>query len=138
MSIKRNGCHLMAAAAILLFAGQAAAANVACPAAGDIKLAGSSADETSYKAVVGETTWKGEVSKYDDDVDLKTLHFVGASIANAKNFVACDYYGEGRSNLRMTIDTKKASSPANPSAWTGKDGEPLSCKNSDVAKCEFH
>jgi hypothetical protein len=129
---------LIATAAALFFTGHAAAANVACPAASDIKLSGSSDEGTNYTAEKGGNTWKGEVSKYDDDVDLKTLRFEEATIANAKKFVACDYFGSGRSNLRLTIDTTKSFAPANHAAWTQKEGEPQVCKSSDVSKCEFN
>lgn len=136
MIMTRNRSQLLIAAALLLVCGHAAAANVACPAASDIKEAGKSNEGTNYTAATAGNTWKGEVSTYDDDVDLKTLHFADATIVNAKNFVACDYVGSGISNLRMTIDTTKPSTPVDKAAWT--QGEPSVCKASDVSKCEFN
>jgi hypothetical protein len=132
----RNRNLVIGVAALLLACCEAAAANVVCPAASDIKQTGSSDEGTMYTATTAGNTWKGEVSKYDDDVDLATLHFEDAAIANAKKFVACDYFGAGRSNLRMTIDTTKPYAPANKSAWT--EGEPAVCKSADVTQCEFN
>lgn len=133
MSMTRTQSYLIAVVALSVFSGSAVAANVGCPAASDIKQSGSSDEGTNYTAASGGYTWKGEVSKYDDDVDLKTLRFEEATIANAKKFVACDYFGSGRSNLRLTIDTTKSFAPANQTAWTG---EPPVCKSSDVSRCE--
>jgi hypothetical protein len=138
MRITRNQFHLMVATATLFFTGCAAAANMACPLASDIKQSGSSEEGTNFTAVAGGNTWKGEVSKYDDDVDLKTLHFEEAIIANAKKFVACDYFGAGMSNLRMTIDTTKPFAPTSQPAWVGKDGEQTVCKGDAPSKCEFN
>lgn len=136
MIMTRNWSQVLIAAALLLVCGHAAAANITCPAASEIKEAGTSDEGTNYTAATAGNTWKGEVSKYDDDVDLKTLRFEDATIANAKNFVACDYFGAGQSNLRMTIDTTKPSAPVDKTAWT--QTEPPVCKASDVTKCEFN
>jgi hypothetical protein len=83
-------------------------------------------DECSRKA-----TWH-------DQESISEYGIEEATIANAKKFVACDYFGSGRSNLRLTIDTTKSFAPANQTAWTQEDGELSVCKSSDVSKCEFN
>jgi hypothetical protein len=140
VSMKNATSYLVAIAAVLVWTSPAAAAadNV-CPGPGAItKSASLTPDgDTAYEAAVAGHAWKGEISQYDDDLDLTSLSFAGASIQNAKHYVLCNYFGSNRSALRMRMDTSANVVPVDAAAWKAGDKGALVCTQSDVSKCAF-
>lgn len=124
---------LMAMVLMTMYAGHASAAGESsCPQVASIKESGSSDEGKNYQASESGRTWKGTVSRYDDDVEVATLKFAGATIVNSRHFVACDYHGAGMSSLRMASDTPNGASPANSAAWEGD-----TCGGTDAKSCTF-
>ncbi|MEX1828970.1 hypothetical protein [Luteibacter sp. CQ10] len=133
MSGSETGMRSLALFVFLACTGQAAASDTSCPPVSAIKLSGTTDDGTNYQASYGGHVWKGEVSKYDHDVDLNKLAFHAAGVKLAKNLVVCDYEGDG-SALRLSI-TKEGLELPRAKSWDVKGGNEAWCEAKDVASC---
>ncbi|URL59055.1 DUF3757 domain-containing protein [Luteibacter flocculans] len=109
-------------------AGQAAAADLVCPAPNRITESEGSYG-WDYTAKVGADTWEGS-NPEGKSGDAKTFKLTEVTLRSG-TFVACDYAGDGKAGVRLSLETKKQTTPVNAADWTNH------CTVSGSKACAF-
>lgn len=131
----------MSIAVLFALTGYAHATSTACPEVASIKQSPGEYGGFDYKVTTADgKKWTGE-NPMAGEKDLNTLKFKGAYIVSGKEFVACDYEGEGEAAVRMTLEIGKSTVRGTGSAWTSSknaDGAAEShCAGPTATQCSF-
>jgi hypothetical protein len=139
MSMTRNQCLSIAIVAWLGCVGQAAAANVACPAVATFVPSDAGNEGTEY-TVEGDLKWEGQDYRAKVTDDISGLKLVEVTIDNGNGRIMCDYVADAETDVRMVALSTKPFKPVNDAAWsTVKIGsnEGRVCEESKAGMCTF-